>query len=413
MNLSELIENCGMALRAVATHKLRSMLTLLGVVIGVFSIIVVMTAIRVLQDSIETSLSQFGKDVLVIQRNPAISFGGPEVWEKIKRRKRLTPDLGELIREKASLVKSVGMQNGLFSGEVTSPYGKTEPSFSLLSLTPDGFPAKTLSIVSGRALNSSDEENGRLVCVIGSKTAEALFPNSSPLGETIKMDGISYLVIGVLESKGAMLDNSQDSVVIIPLSTGMNRYGRSPWGLTILVQARSQETYNDAMEEVRGILRTARKVPPGEADDFEIFTNDSLIEQFRSITFAVRVGAALISSIALITAGIGIMNIMLVSVTERTREIGIRRAIGAKKRNIMTQFITEAIFLCQVGGIVGIALGIAGGNAAAYFFNVPPVVPVDWAIIGFLVCAAVGVIFGTYPAYKAAQLDPVEALRYE
>ncbi len=413
MNVSELVENSGMALRAVATHKLRSMLTLLGVVIGVFSIIVVMTAIRVLQGSIETSLSQFGKDVLVIQRNPAISFGGPEVWEKIKRRKRLTPDLGELIREKASLVKSVGMQNGLFSGEVTSPYGKTEPSFSLLSLTPDGFPAKTLSIASGRALNSSDEENGRLVCVIGSKTAEALFPNSSPLGETIKMDGISYLVIGVLESKGAMLDNSQDSVVIIPLSTGMNRYGRSPWGLTILVQARSQETYNDAMEEIRGILRTARKVPPGEADDFEIFTNDSLIEQFRSITFAVRVGAALISSIALITAGIGIMNIMLVSVTERTREIGIRRAIGAKKRNIMTQFITEAIFLCQVGGIVGIALGIAGGNAAAYFFNVPPVVPVDWAIIGFLVCAAVGVIFGTYPAYKAAQLDPVEALRYE
>ncbi len=413
MNVSELVENCGMALRAVATHKLRSMLTLLGVVIGVFSIIVVMTAIRVLQGSIETSLSQFGKDVLVIQRNPAISFGGPEVWEKIKRRKRLTPDLGELIREKASLVKSVGMQNGLFSGEVTSPYGKTEPSFSLLSLTPDGFPAKTLSIASGRALNSSDEENGRLVCVIGSKTAEALFPNSSPLGETIKMDGISYMVIGVLESKGAMLDNSQDSVVVIPLSTGMNRYGRSPWGLTILAQARSQETYNDAMEEIRGILRTARKVPPGEADDFEIFTNDSLIEQFRSITFAVRVGAALISSIALITAGIGIMNIMLVSVTERTREIGIRRAIGAKKRNIMTQFITEAIFLCQLGGIVGIALGIAGGNAAAYFFEVPPVVPVDWAIIGFLVCAAVGVIFGTYPAYKAAQLDPVEALRYE
>ncbi len=413
MNVSELVENCGMALRAVATHKLRSVLTLLGVVIGVFSIIVVMTAIRVLQGSIETSLSQFGKDVLVIQRNPAISFGGPEEWEKIKRRKRLTPDLGELIREKASLVKSVGMQNGLFSGEVTSPYGKTEPSFSLLSLTPDGFPAKTLSIAFGRALNSSDEENGRLVCVIGNKTAEALFPNSSPLGETIKMDGISYMVIGVLESKGAMLDNSQDSVVIIPLSTGMNRYGRSPWGLTILVQARSQETYNDAMEEIRGILRTARKVPPGAADDFEIFTNDSLIEQFRSITFAVRVGAALISSIALITAGIGIMNIMLVSVTERTREIGIRRAIGAKKRNIMTQFITEAIFLCQLGGIVGIALGIAGGNAAAYFFEVPPVVPVDWAIIGFLVCAAVGVIFGTYPAYKAAQLDPVEALRYE
>ncbi len=413
MNLSELRENFGMALGAVATHKLRSMLTLLGVVIGVFSIIVVMTAIRVLQGSIETSLSQFGKDVLVIQRNPAISFGGPEVWEKIRRRKRLTPDLGELIREKAGLIKSVGMQNGLYSGEVISPYGKTEPNYPLLGLTPDGFSAKTLSITEGRALNSSDEENARLVCVLGSKAAEVLFPTSSPLGEMIKMDGIGYSVIGVLESKGAMLDNSQDTVVIIPLSTGMNRYGRAPWGLSILVQARDQESYNDAMEEVRGILRKARKVPPGEPDDFEIFTNDSLIDQFRSITFAVRVGAALISSIALITAGIGIMNIMLVSVTERTREIGIRRAIGAKKRNIMTQFITEAIFLCQLGGIVGIALGILAGNVTAYFFQVPPVVPVDWAIIGFLVCAAVGVIFGTYPAYKAAQLDPVEALRYE
>lgn len=413
MNLSEFVENCGMALRAVATHKLRSMLTLLGVVIGVFSIIVVMTAIRVLQDSIETSLSQFGKDVLVIQRNPAISFGGPEVWEKIRRRKRLTPDLGELIREKATLVKSVGMQDGFHQGEVISPYSKTEPTYQLLGLTPDAFPAKTLSIAEGRSLNSSDEENARLVCVIGSKTAEVLFPMSSPLGETIKMDGVGYSVVGVLESKGAMLDNSQDNVVIIPLSTGMNRYGRFRWGVSILVQARDQKSYNDAMEEVRGILRKARKVPPGEPDDFEIFTNDSLIDQFRSITFAVRVGAALISSIALVTAGIGIMNIMLVSVTERTREIGIRRAIGAKKRNIMTQFITEAVFLCQLGGIVGIALGIAGGNIAAYFFKVPPVFPVDWAIIGFLVCAGVGVVFGTYPAYKAAQLDPVEALRYE
>ena len=156
-----------------------------------------------------------------------------------------------------------------------------------------------------------------------------------------------------------------------------------------------------------------RKVPPGEEDDFEIFSNDSLIAQFKTFTFTVRVGVAVISSIALLAAGIGIMNIMLVSVTERTREIGIRRAIGAKKRNIMTQFIMEAVVLCEVGGAIGVVLGIVGGNAAAYFMKVPPVIPVDWVIFGLLICSVVGIVFGTYPAYKAANLDPIESLRYE
>jgi putative ABC transport system permease protein len=167
------------------------------------------------------------------------------------------------------------------------------------------------------------------------------------------------------------------------------------------------------MEQVRGILRNVRKIPPGEPDDFELFSNNSLIEQFNSFTRAVRIGVTVVSSIALIAAGIGIMNIMLVSVTERTREIGIRRAIGAKKRNIMTQFIMEAIVLCELGGVIGVVLGILGGNVLAYFMKVPPVIPVDWIVLGLLICSVVGVVFGTYPAYKAANLDPIESLRYE
>jgi putative ABC transport system permease protein len=167
------------------------------------------------------------------------------------------------------------------------------------------------------------------------------------------------------------------------------------------------------VEQTRGILRALRKVEPGEPDDFEIFSNDSLIQQFRSLTFAVRIGVAVVSSIALVAAGIGIMNIMLVSVTERTREIGIRRAIGAKKRNILTQFIMEAVVICEVGGIFGVILGILGGNAAAYFFKAPPVIPVDWIFIGLGICSLVGIVFGTYPAIKAANLDPIESLRYE
>jgi putative ABC transport system permease protein len=156
-----------------------------------------------------------------------------------------------------------------------------------------------------------------------------------------------------------------------------------------------------------------RKVPPGQEDDFEIFSNDSLIAQFNNFTLAVRVGVLVVSSIALLAAGVGIMNIMLVSVTERTREIGIRRAVGAKKRNVMTQFIMEAIVICEVGGVMGVALGILGGNIAAYYLELPPAVPVDWTILGLVICSIVGVIFGTYPAYKAANLDPIESLRYE
>jgi putative ABC transport system permease protein len=183
--------------------------------------------------------------------------------------------------------------------------------------------------------------------------------------------------------------------------------------LTILVQAHDAASYEETLEQARGALRVIRKVPPGAEDDFEIASNDSMITQFNSFTLAVRIGVAVISSIALLAAGVGIMNIMLVSVTERTREIGIRRAVGAKKRNVMTQFIMEAVALCQVGGIVGVALGILGGNATAYFLKLDPVIPVDWAIIGLVICSIVGIVFGTYPAYKAANLDPIESLRYE
>jgi putative ABC transport system permease protein len=216
----------------------------------------------------------------------------------------------------------------------------------------------------------------------------------------------------VHEAKGRVMGGDQDIFVAIPITTGLNRYGHER-SLSIQVQAAGETTFADTMEQVRGILRTLRKVPPGEPDDFELFSSDTLIAQFRSITQAARIGAAVISSIALLAAGIGIMNIMLVSVTERTREIGIRRAIGAKKRNIMTQFILEAIVLCEVGGVLGVALGVAGGNVAAYFLKVPPSIPLDWVGLGLFICSLVGIVFGTYPAFKAASLDPIDSLRYE
>jgi putative ABC transport system permease protein len=262
-------------------------------------------------------------------------------------------------------------------------------------------------------VSESDVDNSRDVCVLGNALAKTVFPFGSAVGERVKINGINYTVIGVLEPKGGSVGGQQDNFAVVPITTALNRFGHRRRTLTILVQAKDAASYEDCQEQVRGILRVARKVRPGEEDDFEMFSNDSVIAQFNAFTMAVRMGVSVVSSIALLAAGIGIMNIMLVSVTERTREIGIRRAIGAKKRNIMTQFIMEAVVLCEVGGAVGVVFGILGGNAVAWLLKLPPAMPVDWIVIGLVICSIVGIVFGTYPAYKAANLDPIESLRYE
>jgi len=411
--LAEAKESLGMALNAVTAHKLRSALTLLGVLIGVFSIIVVMTAMRVLKNNIETEMSQLGANTFAIQKWPAVQFEGPSGWEKIRRRSNITLAQSRLVAEKATLAASVGIEEDFWGGQMETRFQKSAPGVRTWGETPGSFPAKNWIVADGRPLTDSDVDNARDVCVLADALSQTLFPFGSPVGEKLKIDGINYQVVGVLAPKGATMGGNQDNFVIIPITTGLNRYGMRWRSLTILVQARDKETYEDCLEQVRGIMRVTRKVTPGAEDDFELFSNDSLIAQFDNFTRTVRIGVAVVSSIALLAAGIGIMNIMLVSVTERTREIGIRRAIGAKKRNIMTQFIIEAVVLCEVGGVIGVLLGILGGNAVALFFKAPPVIPFDWIALGLAICSVVGIVFGTYPAYKAANLDPIESLRYE
>ena len=413
MTGAEVKESFAMALDALRSNKVRSALTLLGIMIGVFSIIVVMTAIRVMQDSVESSLSQLGANTFQIQKWPSMRVGGGERdWQKYFRRKDLTFDHAKVLEDRVTRAKSIGVDEGLWSAEVISEYAETNPDVRLRGVTPDTFPGKNWVVESGRSILDADVDSNRRVCVIGAPVAKKVFPFGSPLGQTIKFHGIGYVVVGVLEDMGSSFGSEQGNFVLIPLTTGLNRYG---WkrSLDLIVQAENQASFDEVQSQVRGVLRTIRKVPPGDEDDFDMVSNDSLITQFRSVTLAVRAGAAAVSSIALVVAGIGIMNIMLVSVTERTREIGVRRAIGAKKKNILLQFIIEAVVLCQVGGIVGVVLGILGGNLASLFLQLPPSVPLDWALYGLLICSAVGVVFGTYPAYRAAQVDPIEALRYE
>ncbi len=411
--LAELRESFGMAMSALAAHKLRSALTLLGVLVGVFSIIVVMTAMRVMQSDIEREISQLGSSTFMIQKWPAIRFSGPEGFEKYWRRKDITLRQGLQLEQKATLPRAIGLETTFWGGQVETRYKKTPPDVQLFGETPGSFLARNWVLEEGRLLFDMDVDGARDVCVLGHGLAKSVFPHSSPIGERLKLNGINYTVIGLLEAKGGAVKGDQDNFAIVPVTTGLNRFGRWNRSLSILVQASDQEHYDETVEQVRGILRVLRKVPPGQEDDFEIFSNDSLIGQFNSFTLAVRIGVMVVSSIALLAAGIGIMNIMLVSVTERTREIGIRRAVGAKKRNIMTQFVMEAVVICEVGGIAGVLLGILGGNATAYFLKLTPVIPVDWVFIGLVICSIVGIIFGTYPAYKAANLDPIESLRYE
>jgi len=411
--IAEAGESFFMAMNALVAHKLRSALTLLGVLVGVFSIILVMTAMRALKNNIEKELTQLGAQTFAVQRWPAIYFGGSQGASKYWRRKTITLAVGQLVQKKATLAQSVGLERSFWGGQIETHYHKTPPTVQLLGETPESFSARNWTVADGRALTEADVENASDVCVLGDGLAKSVFPSSSAIGERLKINGVNYVVVGVLAPKGGAVSGEQDNFAVVPITTALNRLGNRLQSLSILVQAQDAASYDDTVEQVRGVLRVIRKVPPGEEDDFEIFSNDSVIAQFNAFTMAVRIGVSVVSSIALVAAGIGIMNIMLVSVTERTREIGVRRAVGAKKRNIMTQFIMEAVVLCEVGGILGVAMGIGGGNIVARFLKAPRVIPFDWAVLGLLICSVVGIVFGSYPAWKAANLDPVESLRYE
>jgi putative ABC transport system permease protein len=407
MDFSEVIR---IALASIKANKLRSVLTLLGIVIGVFSIIGVMTAVRVLQNSIESGMSQLGSHTFQIQKMPM--FASRQEWLKARLRKDITYEQTLAVRERMSLALYVGIE-AWEGGKVVEAGGiRTNPNVGISGETLEGFDTNNWNVREGRIFTEQEFERSARVVVLGAQVAKKIFPRGDGVGRTVRLDTHQFLVIGILEEKGAAMGGNSDNIAVIPLSTFFNLYGKNR-SLNIMVKAKSPDVFEDAVEEARFILRTVRNVPPSEEDDFAIFSNDSLIKTFNDFTYYVKMGIGFISFISLIAAGVGIMNIMLVSVTERTREIGIRKAIGARKSAILAQFLAEAIVLCQIGGIFGILLGVVGGNLAAVFFEIPPIIPIDWALIGFVLCALIGTVFGVYPAWKAANLDPIEALRYE
>jgi putative ABC transport system permease protein len=332
---------------------------------------------------------------------------------KFRNRPLLTID--EYYKLKAKLVeaKYVGAEQWGFGKIVKAGNKETNPNISVSGITPDAFPNNNWVVEEGRGINDRDVHSYENVIVLGVDVSKKLFPNMIPIDQYVTIDGHKLKIIGLLQSSGSMFGQSRDNFALIPLTTFQNYYGKHSNSINITVMSRDKESYNNLIEIAEGYFRTIRKVKGNEESNFDIFSNESLLTQFNSITIGARIGSIVVAAIALLAAGVGIMNIMLVSVTERTREIGVRKAIGAKKRNILIQFLFEAVVLCLFGGIIGIILGVAAGNLAGSALNSPAIIPMDWILIGVFLCVIIGVIFGTYPAYKASNLDPIEALRYE
>ncbi|MFA3781836.1 ABC transporter permease [Melioribacteraceae bacterium 4301-Me] len=409
----EILELFKVAFNSLRTNKLRSALTILGIVVGIFSIIAISTVIEMLQSSIEQGVSQLGQNTFQIQKWPPVRTGGPGEFAKYRNRPDITLEEFYALKEKLTQAKYVAAEQ--WSGGKRFTYGnkETNPNVSFAGVTPEAFPNNKWIIDKGRAINERDLQRYENVVVLGADIAKTLFDYIDPIGQIIKVDGHKLKVIGVLEKQGSFFGQSQDNFAITPLTTFQSFYGKRSRSINITVMSYGKDDYENLIEIAEGYFRTIRKLSPTEENDFSIFSNESVLTQINDITAGVRIGSYVVAAIALLAAGVGIMNIMLVSVTERTREIGIRKAIGAKKSNILTQFLIEAVALCLSGGIVGIILGIIAGNVAGSFLNASAVLPLDWIMIGVILCVVIGIGFGTYPAYKASNLDPIEALRYE
>ena len=406
----QIFESIKLAFSSIRTSKLRSILTLLGIAVGLFSIIIVMTAISAIQQSVVDTFNSIGTNNFIVQKWPAIQMG-PHNRDR-RNRKNLLIKEGMKLREITTIPAAIGITVGRGGRTIKFKNEKTNPNVSVIGANFDFFLARDLKIAKGRSMSKSDDDVAREVTVIGSDIAETLFKRISPIGQIIKIEDVNAEVVGVFEKRGSIFGQSQDNFVGLPLSVFQRCFGTER-SANFTVMVKDKEQIEKAKDEVIGALRKIRKVAPGDENDFEIITNEQLVEQFNDITKYFKIGAGVVAFIALLAAGIGIMNIMLVSVTERTREIGIRKAIGARKQNIMAQFVIEAVSLSWFGGLIGILLGVIGGNIVAVALGVNVVIPIDWILIGLTVTTFVGVVFGVYPALKAANLDPIEALRYE
>ncbi|MBU0517725.1 ABC transporter permease [bacterium] len=405
-----ILESIRMAMSAILTHKLRSFLTLLGVIIGVMTIIGMMTIIRGLQLEIEKQMTGLTADVFQVQRHDLqMGFGHQR---RDQRRPKLTLEEALAIKERCELLSLVGPETWQFGQWVAYRGERTNPNITVGGGYPEFAPNNGYDVAVGRFITYDDVAHSRRVIVIGDAVAKKLFPFEDPLGKEVRLERGKFRVIGIFAEEGTTIGSSDDNHVCIPFSTHQKLYGKHR-SINITLKALSPDVFHEAQDEVVGVLRTMRGLKPDEPDNFAIWSPENLIENFNQMSLWVKIAAIGICGISLVVAGIGIMNIMLVSVTERTREIGVRMAIGAKKMTILSQFLVEAVILSEVGGFIGVLLGVTVPLWLGQAFNLPTAVPFWSIVLGLLFCSFVGIVFGMWPAVRASRLDPVEALRYE
>jgi len=411
MQLSEILK---MAFGSLGVNKLRSVLTMLGITIGVFSVIGVMTTVTAMRSSIETGLSFLGSNIFQFAKYPVFGGGGPEGRRRYQMRRDITLEQAMRYKHEMEGIADVICLK-IFDDGAQATYGgrKTTPDVRFGGSDENFLAANQFDVEVGRNFTPGDVELSRPVTIIGQDVVAKLFPSENPLNKTVKIKDRTYIVIGVFAAKGQAFGGSSDNIAIIPITRFIADFGAERRSISIATQAPTQQVYNETLDKAITVMRTVRGLQAEKENDFEVYSNDSLIAAFAKIADAVAAGSFVISGIALLAAGVGIMNIMLVSVTERTKEIGVRKSIGARKKNILTQFLIEAVVISLAGGLAGIFLGVAAGNGLALMLKASVVFPWDWALIGILVCSGIGVGFGFYPAWKAASLDPIEALRFE
>ncbi|HDJ22875.1 MAG TPA: FtsX-like permease family protein [Candidatus Aminicenantes bacterium] len=404
-----------MAFDSIKTHKLRSFLTLLGILIGVMTVIGMVSIIQGLNRSFMAELESVGSDVIIVSKQePGVQIGGES--EEIRQRKDLTLDDATAIEEECPLVKAVAVDlvANVFENIPVKYQDKKSQNSVIIGLN-EKFP-QVLSVYlprEGRFITSVDVLHRTKVCVLGAELKEILFPHTSALGKEIRIGAEKFRVIGVLEKRGEMFGQSRDNIVGIPITTLMKYFPYDLSGLEIIITPHKHGYIPETMDQIITVLRKRRKVAFDKPNDFSIYTQDTLLDLYNQLTGAAYLVMIAISSIGLLVGGIGVMNIMLVAVKERTREIGIRKAIGARAGDILRQFLIEAVFLTGTGGTIGVILGFLIAFLVRAATPLPASVTAWSVALGLGVSISVGLFFGIFPAQKAARTDPIVSLRYE
>jgi putative ABC transport system permease protein len=405
MNLRE---SAGIALGALRANKLRSFLTLLGTIIGVMAVIAVLSFVEGLNRFVSQKLLASGSNVFYIDKYGFITT--QEEFDAVKNRPDIDIDDADAVRAGTLHATLVIAQAGM---SIEARWkNKQVRGTQLRGRSPGYESVDDLTIVSGRNFTEVDDQRRRMVCVIGPEISEELFGNLDPIGRQIRLGQDTYEVIGVTERKGKMLGQSQDRFAAIPIRTFIKTH-MERGSIDMSVKSVDQASMPLAQQEARNVLRARRHLRPGTPDNFGITTSDNVMQLYNTLTGGIFIVTIGVAAISLLVGGIVIMNIMLVSVTERTREIGIRKATGARRRDILTQFLVESITLSLVGGAIGILGGVSIALLAAVVSPLPAAISIPSVIAGLLMSVLIGVFFGSYPAWRAARLDPIEALRYE